>query len=77
MCLRESVSKLVCDWEGLGGLGGEEVQDDSIKRRKKEKILRARRIRNNIEIFSNYPTTLTQSRKKKSLLFFITHFIMY
>jgi hypothetical protein len=31
-CLRESVSKLVCDWEGLGGRGGEEVHDDSIKK---------------------------------------------
>lgn len=34
--LRESVSKLVCDW-GLGGRGGEEVHDDSIKN-KKEKL---------------------------------------
>lgn len=36
-CLRESVSKLVCDWEGLGGRGGEEVHDDSIKN-KEEKL---------------------------------------
>lgn len=35
--LRESVlSKLVCDWEGLGGRGGEEVHDDSIKKIKKK-----------------------------------------
>lgn len=34
--LRESVSKLVCDWVGLWGLGGEEVHDDSIKKIKKE-----------------------------------------
>jgi hypothetical protein len=37
-CLRESVSKLVCDWEGLGGRGGEEVHDDSIKKNKEEKL---------------------------------------
>lgn len=34
--LRESVSKLVCDWEGLGGRGGEEVHDDSIKKIKRK-----------------------------------------
>lgn len=29
------MSKLVCDCEGLGGLGGEEVHDDSIGIREK------------------------------------------
>lgn len=41
-CLRESVSKLVCDWEGLGGRGGEEVHDDSIKN-KEDKIIKGLR----------------------------------
>lgn len=38
--LRESVSKLVCDWEGLGlgGLGGELVHDDSIIKIRKKKL---------------------------------------
>jgi hypothetical protein len=32
------LSKLVCDWEGLGGRGGEEVHDDSIIKNKEEKL---------------------------------------